>query len=441
MALSKSPYRGTRDFFPNLKRERDWIFQRMEMAAKSFGYEPYDGPLLEEVDLYLAKSGEELINDQIYSFTDRGDRFVAIRPEMTPTLARMIAQIHREVTKPIRWFSIPNLMRYEKPQRGRLREHWQLNCDIFGAPEGLGEAEILSLLVHVLKTLGANENHFQLLINDRRIVDALFKNKMQLEDATIYKLYKIIDKSKKVSPEALDKMISELDLNDSNHQLFKTYLSLNSFDALITFMNQCGQGQSTEALKKFLEIAPCMNLTNYLTYDPTIVRGLDYYTGLVFEAFDLHPDNKRALCGGGAYSSLLKIFDEEPVAGVGFGLGDVTLTDFLKTHGLMPDFTNPTNDLFIACQDERALDAVLSLAGELRAHGLNVVTGLEPLKFKKVFSMASKSGSNVAALIGSDEFDNGTVVFKNLKSQIQETMQINAIESCVEFILKARGSI
>jgi histidyl-tRNA synthetase len=439
MALSKSPYRGTRDFFPNLKRERDWIFQHMEKSAKAYGYESYDGPLLEEVDLYLAKSGEELINDQIYSFTDRGERFVAIRPEMTPTLARMISQIHREVPKPIRWFSIPNLMRYEKPQRGRLREHWQLNCDIFGAPEGLGEAEILSLLVDVFLSLGATQKHFQLLINDRRVVDALFKNKMKLDEATIYKLYKIIDKSKKVTPEALGKMTSELNLSSENQQLFAEYLSLESFQAVVDFMKKCDQADSTTALVKFLEIAPSMNLMPYLTYDPTIVRGLDYYTGLVFEAFDLHPENKRALCGGGAYSSLLKIFNEEPVPGVGFGLGDVTLTDFLKTHQLMPDFSKPINDIFIACQEENGLHLVQSFAQELRRNNLQVVTALEPLKFKKVFNMAEKSGAHSVALMGSDEIANKTVVLKNLKTQTQETFSLDKISDCLAFILKSRG--
>jgi len=439
MALSKAPYRGTRDFFPTLKRERDWIFKQMEKCAKSYGYESYDGPLIEEVDLYLAKSGEELINEQIYSFTDRGERFVAIRPEMTPTLARMIAQIHREVAKPIRWFSIPNLMRYEKPQRGRLREHWQLNCDVFGAPEGIAEAEILSLLVDVFQSLGANQTHFQLLINDRRVVDALFKNKMQLDDQTIYKLYKIIDKSKKVTLEALNKMINELNLASAHQSLFMDYLKLDSFPALIQFMDQCGQANSTQALKKFLEIAPSLNLLPYLTYDPTIVRGLDYYTGLVFEAFDLHPENKRALCGGGAYSSLLKIFNEEPVGGVGFGLGDVTLTDFLKTHNLMPDFAKPENDLFIACQDEAGLSAIQNIARSLRQKDLTVVTALESLKFKKVFSMAERSGSNVAGLMGSDEIANQSIVLKNLKTQSQETIQLNDIDACVEFIVKARG--
>jgi histidyl-tRNA synthetase len=166
MALSKSPYRGTRDLFPQNKRKQQYIFDVMRKTAQAFCFEPYDGPLLEEVDLYRAKSGTELINEQIYAFIDRGEREVAIRPEMTPTLARMVAQIHREVAKPLRWYSIPNLMRYEKPQKGRLREHWQFNCDIFGAPENLGETEILQVAVSLFKNFGANQKHFEILLND-----------------------------------------------------------------------------------------------------------------------------------------------------------------------------------------------------------------------------------------------------------------------------------
>jgi histidyl-tRNA synthetase len=200
MALNKQPYRGTRDFFPKDKRVRDYLFTVMTKTAESFGYESYDGPLLEEVDLYKAKSGEELVNEQIYSFTDRGERFVAIRPEMTPTLARMVAQVHRESTKPLRWFSIPNLMRYEKPQRGRVREHWQLNCDVFGSPGRLGEVEILQVAVELLQSYGANSSHFEILVNDRAIVDAIFKTMMKSSDDQTHRLYKIVDKAKKLLP-------------------------------------------------------------------------------------------------------------------------------------------------------------------------------------------------------------------------------------------------
>ena len=274
MALSKRPYKGTRDFFPELKRGQDFLFEKMRETAHLFGYEPYDGPLLEEVDLYRAKSGEELINDQIYSFVDRGERHVAIRPEMTPTVARMVAQIHREVARPLRWFTIANLMRYERPQKGRLREHWQFNCDIFGAPEGMGEIEILQVAISLLNNFGANEKHFEIRLNDRRIVDFVLKNLLMLDDETSLKLYKILDRSKKVSKEALDKMIFEVGMNSEQNTLFGEYLATNSFGDLMSFL--AGKGyEENDTLKNFVNQMDEMGYLPYLKYDPSIVRGLE----------------------------------------------------------------------------------------------------------------------------------------------------------------------
>ena len=366
MALNKQPYRGTRDFFPKDKRVRDYLFQVMTKTAESFGYESYDGPLLEEVELYKAKSGEELINEQIYSFTDRGERFVAIRPEMTPTLARMVAQVHRESSKPLRWFSIPNLMRYEKPQRGRVREHWQLNCDVFGSPGRLGEVEILQVAVELFENYGATHEHFEILLNDRAIVDAVFKSMMKATDEQTYRLYKIVDKAKKVNHEAIQKMVAEVGLSSEAENIFYSYLQLSNFEAVKNFLEKNNQSEIASLFETFVVQTKKANLTDYLKYDPTIVRGLDYYTGIVFEIFDKHPDNRRALCGGGAYANLLQIFNEDPLPGVGFGLGDVTLRDFLEVHNLLPNLEIPVNDIFITFQEDEGLDASLKLARALR---------------------------------------------------------------------------
>jgi len=264
MALTKQPYKGTRDFFPPLERQRQFIFRQMRHTAELFGYEPYDGPLLEEVELYKAKSGEELINEQIYSFTDRGERFVAIRPEMTPTLARMIAQIHRETTKPIRFYAIPNLMRYEKPQKGRLREHWQFNVDIFGAPKRQGEFEILQVAVSLMENFGANNTMFEILINDRSIVEIIFKKIMKLDNELTYKLYKVIDKSKKITKEALEEMVNKLDLSPHNQNIFYQYLALQSFTDAINLLQEHGETLASD-LSDFLNLVAKSNLKNYLT--------------------------------------------------------------------------------------------------------------------------------------------------------------------------------
>lgn len=434
MTLSKKPYRGTRDFFPIDKRKRDHLFQAMNETAELFGYEPYDGPLLEEVDLYRAKSGDELINEQIYSFTDRGEREVAIRPEMTPTVARMVAQVHKNETKPIRWYSIPNLMRYEKPQRGRLREHWQFNVDIFGAPGFSGEIEILQLAVSLMNKLGANESHFEILLNDRRIVDALFKGAMGANDEQALKLYKIVDRAKKIPADAVAKLVAELNLSSSAVALFDRYLKVDSFEGLLTLLDETKQTQTATDLRAFLVQFNDLGIAKYVKYDPAVVRGLDYYTGIVFEIFDKHPDNRRALCGGGAYANLLKIFNEEPLPGIGFGLGDVTLTDFLETHGLMPDFTLASNDLFLAALDETSMTKMLQVASELRAHNIKTVTALEPVKLKKAFPMAEKRGAKFVAFIGETEIQNNTMPIKNLKEKSQVDISMNDITSIAKHL-------
>lgn len=439
MALSKKPYRGTRDFFPTQKRILNYMFSKMNKTAESFGYESYDGPLLEEVELYKAKSGEELINEQIYSFTDRGERFVAIRPEMTPTLARMIASCHREEPKPIRWFSIPNLMRYEKPQKGRLREHWQFNCDIFGAPGRSGEVEILEMVIELLENFGADEKHFEVLINDRLIVDTVFDNIIKASKDDSYKLYKIVDKAKKVKKEAIEKMVGETSLDSAQKEVFYSYLNCKTFEDATSLLVKHGFNDEASNLKELIDQLSNLGLDKYLTFDPTIVRGLDYYTGIVFEVFDKHPDNRRAICGGGAYANLLKIFNEEPVPGVGFGLGDVTLKDFLEVHGLMPELDKPCFDIYLTTQFDEGMNELLKLAKELRSLGLNVLTHPSSLKFKKVFTGAEKKGIKTTLMYGENEASNQEVQLKNITTKEQINVKIANISDIKEFILKSKG--
>lgn len=399
MALNKKPYKGCRDFFPPEMRLREFLFQKMKFTAAQFGYEPYDGPMLEETELYQAKSGEELINDQIYSFVDRGSREVTIRPEMTPTLARMVANVHKELPKPLRWYSIPNLLRYERPQRGRVREHWQLNVDIFGAPENLGEVEILNFVIDFLKSFGATNQMFCVLLNDRKLVDAVFNKLLKLDEAKSYQLYKVLDKSKKVTQEKRDLMISELLSDSSKKQIFESYLSCSSFDDVKSFIQKHHLHQDCESFISFIELIREMNLCAFISYDPTIVRGLDYYTGIVFEIFDKHPKNNRAISGGGAYANLLQIFDERPMSAVGFGLGDVTLRDFLETHHLLDDYSKVPNDIFLAYTHQDEESDTLKLAQSLRSEQLNVEVQLGKTKFNKIFKLAESKGQNLIGII------------------------------------------
>jgi len=446
MALSKNPYRGTRDFFPPQKRERDYIFAKMRHAAESFGYEPYDGPLLEEVELYKAKSGEELIRDQIYSFMDRGGRNVAIRPEMTPTLARMVAQIYRTAPLPLRLYAIPNLMRYEKPQKGRLREHWQFNCDIFGASEVAAALEILQLAIYLLKSFGATPQDFTILFNHRQAIDVIFQKFMRLDQAQSYQLYKLVDRAKKISAEAFAKQLAELQLTEDATSIFQEYLHLKNLDEALALLTKY-QDRAPQEVENFMafgrqftSLAQELQLTDYLRYDPSIVRGLDYYTGIVFEIFDLNPENPRAISGGGAYANLLQIFGEGPLMGVGFGLGDVTLADFLHAHHLIPDFSLPQNDILLTIQDERCLSLLQHLAAYWRTQGLKVIAHFEPMKINKVFPLAEKRGAKWVALLGEKELAERSVQVKNMATREQLNLAVDQEAALKVFAQKALES-
>ncbi|MDH4467637.1 MAG: histidine--tRNA ligase [Bacteriovoracaceae bacterium] len=425
--LSKLPYKGCRDLFPKDKRVQDFLFETFSDVAKLFGFESYDGPLLEPIELYLAKSGQELINEQIYSFVDRGERTVAIRPEMTPTLARMVAQVHREVPLPLRWFSIPNLMRYERPQKGRLREHWQFNCDIFSLESPYGEIEIFQLLVEVFKRFGANRNHFAIHFNSRELVDGLAKNYLHLSSEQSYAFYKLIDRSKKIGQKEFKKELLAYAGGDTNKQSFlENYFALNSLESLSPFISK--YQLACPRLASFLELIQKEEfslLKPFLVYDPTIVRGLDYYTGLVFEVFNLHPDHNRALCGGGAYDNLLGIFNEKPLGGIGFGLGDVTLKDFLECHQLLPDFSKSKTQVLVAALDEKNSSFIPIIANQLRANHISCDVLWGEQKTKKIFNYSDHKGHQMIILLGDSNTPQGELLVKKTKDRSHVTCPID----------------
>lgn len=435
MALNKKPYKGCRDFFPWDMRERNFLFDKMRDAAESFAYEPYDGPLLEEVDLYKAKSGEELINDQIYSFTDRGERNVAIRPEMTPTLARMVSNIHKQESKPLRWYSIPNLMRYEKPQRGRVREHWQFNVDVFGGAPVLAELEILSLALHYMKSFGATKDMFKILINDRAIVDGLFNEVLKLKESTSYKLYKVIDNAKKITPEKLEAAIAENLTEVSAQKILHQYLAIKSLSELNSFLNEYDLLDNCQDFHSLSQKISELELKDFVVYDPTIVRGLDYYTGLVFEIFDNHPDNRRAIAGGGAYANLLSIFNESPLAGVGFGLGDVTMKDFLVSHDLLPDLKKPKFDFMIFYTDSESEMSALHLASSLRSKGLNCELNLGTIKFNKIIKLAENKNYKKVGVIENVE-GRDQLQLKDIKNRDSLAVDLQDLDTMINFLKK-----
>ena len=433
MTITKKPYKGCRDFFPELMKERSFMFDKMHEVSELFSYEPYDGPLLEEVELYLAKSGEELIGEQIYDFMDKGKRHVSIRPEMTPTVARMAAQVYRETPKPFRWYSISNFMRYEKPQRGRLREFTQLNVDIFGAQEHLASFEILDYFCTLLKSYGATKDMFEVQVNDRVIVDCVFKDLLKIDKEKSLKLYKVIDKSKKVTTEALDKMINEI-LTDSQVVDFKDYLAIKSFDDLAKFIALKNIDANNSSLIKFVDTINESSIKEFVNYDPTVVRGLDYYTGIVFECFDKHKDNRRAIAGGGAYANLLQIFNEGPLEGVGFGMGDVTLRDFLDVHGLLPKISKSQSEVLITYFDQECEEDAFKIAQQLRSQNVKVELNLGVIKFNKVTKLAINKEIPFVIQLGSREKAEGIIQVRNIETKDSQNIKATNITEIQKYI-------
>ncbi|HNA79388.1 MAG TPA: histidine--tRNA ligase, partial [Turneriella sp.] len=396
--LSTQPYKGTRDFFPEDMRFREAMFSVMHRVVRQYGFDQIDAPIVEPIDVYLAKTSEEIVGQQIYSFTDRGDRKVAIRPEMTPTVARMVAARFHETPKPIRWYSIPNVWRYEQPGKGRLREHWQLNCDLFGAvSEKLGDLEILSLAVDLLRGYGADASQFRLYLSHRSILNGVLGGELKLPQEKWPAIARIMDKKAKVKPEAYVAMLEAEGVTALQRAELDFFL-LERVDYLKKKYHLEGASYVIELMDELKNLG----LDEFVEYDPSVVRGFDYYTGLVFEVFDTHPENRRSLFGGGRYNNLVGAFGKETLNAVGFGMGDVTLEDFLRTHQLLTDQPRKV-DLYIALLDEKLGGHALALARKLRARGLSVEVSLGAGKLGKQFQEAEKKQIARVIILGEDE--------------------------------------
>lgn len=396
--LSTEPYKGVRDFYPEDMAIQNYIFDVWRKTAESFGYVEYNASPLEPTELYKAKSGEEIINEQTYSFKDRGDREVTLRPEMTPTVARMIAGQRREMKFPQRWFSIPNCFRYERPQKGRLREHYQFNCDIFGVAGIEAEVEIISLVSSVLTNFGLKLENFKIGVNSRESIYQTIKN-LGVKDEDIEKVRGLLDKKSKIKnfDEELEKIIGKkVDIKIEQN---------NDVKELIERLNKKG-------------------ITNVF-FDESLVRGFDYYTGVVFEFSDTNEANPRALCGGGRYDNLLSIFGVDPVPTVGFGMGDVTIRDVLETYGLLPEYKSKTDIALLPFSAEQFEHADL-VATKLREK-YNVVVDYSEKKIGDKIAKADKEEISFVIVIGEDEVTSGNYKLKNLKTKEETLLSIEQI--------------
>jgi histidyl-tRNA synthetase len=394
------------------------MFGKWRQVAESFGYEEYDAPILEPLELYLAKTGEEIVKEQTYAFEDRGGRQVVIRPEMTPTVSRMVAAKRQELAYPLRWYSIPNLWRYERPQRGRLREHWQLNVDIFGVAGIAAEYEVISLVDAMFKEFGAKPAMYEIRLNSRKLMDFALSDYLGFNKVETHSVSKLIDRMPKMERGTfITKIDAAISPKAREAGTVEKLMALLETKDLAKLPPALRKHQSASELEDLLDRLAANGVKN-ARFDISIMRGFDYYTDIVFEVYDKHPDNNRSMVAGGRYDGLVGLFGVAPVPTVGFGWGDVTLANFLELHHLLPAF-QPETDVYVALVGDVA-DRAQSVIAELRAAGLNVAVDLSGKKIGDQFKAADKKGVERVLIIGEKELKNGQFTLKNLKTGAEQ---------------------
>ncbi len=405
-APSLESYKGVRDFYPEDQFVLRYLFEHMERVCELFGYEEYGASILEHAELYRAKTSDEIVNEQTYTFTDRGGREVTLRPEMTPSLARMIAAKSRDIVMPARWYTIANVFRYERPQRGRLREHWQLNADIIGSDSVEADAEIIAVAHGVLRSMGADEHDFEIRVSDRRILDALYE-RLSVSEAARAAVTRILDRREKI--ENFPTSLAEI-------------VGAESANALIEELDRTTSTAYLEDLRIRLGYMGIHNMV----VDTKITRGFDYYTGMVFEVFDTHEDNNRSLFGGGRYDGLLAQFGGEKIPAVGFGMGDVTARNFLESHNLMPTYA-PATEIMICVVEEEATAHAIKLAQDLRREDIPVAVNFSGKRIGDQIRSADKMKIPLIIAVGTKERDSGRYTIKNLATGHEMTLAAEAI--------------
>ncbi|MFZ1258200.1 MAG: histidine--tRNA ligase [Candidatus Saccharimonas sp.] len=423
-SLSSDPYKGSRDWYPADLRLREYIFAAWRTVAKRYGYEQYDAPLLEPIDVYAAKSGQELVSEQTYQFIDRGERKVAIRPEMTPSVSRMIAARYQEITFPARWFSIGQYMRYERPQRGREREFWQLNCDIFGCEGALAEAEIICMGSDMLREMRATPDMFTIRINNRMIIDFMMAHYLALDSVQAQLMMKLFDRKSKIAPEAFrDQAIDIFGPEDAPRglQRMAQLLAAKTMADLPESIRDSEPVRDIQILFTHLERA---GITNAV-FDITLMRGLDYYTGTVFEFYDTHPENNRALFGGGRYDGLVGLFGAPQVSAVGIAPGLTTTELFLQAHDLLPRLQS-TTQVYVVVIGE-ALRGAINVATTLRAEGLTVEVDFTGRAIDKQLKTAIKKSITHVLFVGTDEIKTEVYPLKNTQTGESVSLSLERI--------------
>jgi len=404
------PVKGTRDFYPEQMAIRTWLYNILRQVSESFGYQEWEAPFLESLELYAAKSNEEMVKEQSYVFEDRGGNMITLRPELTPSLARMVAQKQNELVFPLRWWSFGPFWRYERPQKGRTREFFQWNVDLLGPNSPESDAENVAVLATLFKTVGLTPKEVLIMVSDRRLLDAQL-NAFEVPEESRAAVSAWIDRRDKLSAEAWRANAGKLGL--SNRQLSKVEAMLADKDLWKT----------SAELPRFFEAIGSLGLSDYVRFEAGVVRGFTYYTGTVFEAWEVGGDIKRAILGGGRYDKLLADVGGDLLPAVGYAMGDVVFTLVLKKYGLLPKElkVNPA-EVLVTVFSQELFGESMKLASELRANGLNVVCYSEPAKLPKQFKYADRMGMRIVTVSGPEEAETNKVTIKDLGRGKQVTV-------------------
>lgn len=425
--LSPQPYKGTRDYYPADKRVQNYIFATWKKVAERYGYEEYGAPMLEPLDVFTAKSGQELANEQAYSFTDRGGRTVAIRPEMTPTVSRMVAARRQELGYPARLYSIANFMRYERPQRGREREFWQFNVDLFGAQGALADAEVIGLAYESVKAFGASDNMFVIKINSRTLINRMMSTYLELDAVQSHLMMKLFDRKNKIPAEEFTRQAMEIFGEERAVAGLPRIAKLVTVKSVDDLPPELRDYEEVEEVRELFELLQSAGVKN-AEFDCTLMRGLDYYTGMVFEVMDKAPENNRSMFGGGRYDGLVGLFGAEPIPTVGMAPGLTPMTLFLQTHNLLPEL-HSTTDASIIVLGSDAMSGALKLASKLREEGINVEVDISQRKLDKQIKAVLKKQISHIIFVGETELREKLYSLKNITNEHEERLSLERIVS------------
>ncbi|MGD8620985.1 MAG: histidine--tRNA ligase [Anaerolineales bacterium] len=411
------PVRGTRDFYPDDMAFRSWLHEKIRSVSESFGYQEYDGPFLERLELYAAKSGEELVKEQAYVFEDRGGSEIALRPELTPSLARMVAQQGKAILLPLRWWSFGPFWRYERTQKGRSREFFQWNIDLIGVDSPEADAEVVAVGALLLKSVGLTPEMIRIKINNRRLVERQLAQ-LKISGALLSKTFQVIDRKEKLSNTEWQSYAADQGLDD------------DQIAGLQELLTEEDAWQQSEELISFFDATEALSVRDYIEYDPTIIRGLDYYTGTVYEARDV-AGNHRAILGGGRYDDLVSAVGGEPISATGFAMGDVVFELVLQESGVMPDLRpNPAN-FFVTTFDEESLPESIQLAADMRSAGFRTEWYPEPVRLPRQFKYADRQNIPFTIILGPEEIEAESVAIKDMRTGEQVSV---ARENLIDYL-------